>query len=116
MAETAPKQGILTVAFKEKNALYMSYMPFIKNGGLFIATQRNYEMGEELLLLLSLLDETERLPMAGKIIWKTPPNAEGYRAAGVGVQFSDQDGGVARAKIETHLAGMLGSDRTTHTL
>ncbi len=116
MAETPPRQGILSLSIKDKNALYAAYMPFVKNGGLFIPTKRDYDMGEEVFMLLSLMEETERLPIAGKIIWKTPVGAEGYRAAGIGVQFSDQDGGTARNKIETYLAGALESDRSTHTM
>jgi len=91
-------------------------MPFVTNGGLFIPTNREYEMGQEVFMLLNLMDETERLPIAGKIIWITPPGSEGYRASGVGVQFSDQDGGVSRNKIENYLAGALEGDRSTHTM
>lgn len=116
MAESAPRQGILSLSIKDKNALYAAYMPFVTNGGLFIPTNRDYQMGQEVFMLLNLMEETERLPIAGKIIWKTPPGSEGYRATGVGVQFSDQDGGMARNKIETYLAGALGSDRSTHTM
>jgi type IV pilus assembly protein PilZ len=113
---TAPRQGILSLSIKEKNALYAAYMPFVTNGGLFIPTKRDYAMGEEVFMLLNLMEETERLPIAGKIIWKTPVGAEGYRAAGVGVQFSDQDGGAARNKIENYLAGSIESERSTHTM
>ncbi len=116
MAESSSRQGILSLSIKDKNALYAAYMPFVKNGGLFIPTKRDYEMGEEVFMLLNLMEETERLPIAGKIIWKTPMGAEGYRATGIGVQFSDQDGGNARNKIETYLAGALESDRSTHTM
>ncbi|OAI09715.1 pilus assembly protein PilZ [Methylomonas lenta] len=116
MAESAPRQGILSLSIKDKNALFAAYMPFIKNGGLFIPTKREYEMGEEVFMLLNLMEETERLPIAGKIIWKTPLGAEGYRTPGIGVQFSDQDGGMARNKIETYLAGALENDRSTHTM
>ncbi|MCL7422756.1 MAG: PilZ domain-containing protein [Methylobacter sp.] len=116
MAESAPRQGILSLSIKDKNALYAAYMPFVTNGGLFIPTNRDYQMGQEVFMLLNLMEETERLPIAGKIIWKTPPGSEGYRATGIGVQFSDQDGGMARNKIETYLAGALGSDRSTHTM
>ena len=28
--------GILSLAIKDKSSLYTAYMPFIKNGGLFI--------------------------------------------------------------------------------
>jgi type IV pilus assembly protein PilZ len=116
MAESAPRQGILSLSIKDKNALYAAYMPFVINGGLFIPTNRQYEMGQEVFMLLNLMEETERLPIAGKIIWKTPPGSEGYKTSGIGVQFSDQDGGMARNKIETYLAGALASDRSTHTM
>jgi type IV pilus assembly protein PilZ len=91
-------------------------MPFIKGGGLFIPTPKAYNIGEEVFMLLTLMEETEKLPVAGKIVWITPKGAQGARAAGIGVQFSDQDGGTARNKIETYLAGALKSDRQTHTM
>ena len=111
-----PRQGILSLTIKDKNALYAAYMQFVKNGGLFIPTSKKYRLGDEVFMLLTLMEETERIPVAGKIIWVTPIGAEGNRAAGIGVQFSDQDGGVARNKIETYLAGALKSDRPTHTM
>ncbi|MDH5444640.1 MAG: PilZ domain-containing protein [Gammaproteobacteria bacterium] len=110
------RQGILSLTIRDKSALYAAYMPFVKNGGLFIPTNKSYKLGDEVFMLLTLMEETEKLPVAGKIIWITPKGAQGNRAAGIGVQFSDQDGGGARAKIETYLAGALKSDRQTHTL
>ncbi len=116
MAENNQRQGILSLTIKDKNALYAAYMPFVTNGGLFIPTSRKYDLGEEVFMLINLMEETERLPVAGKIVWITPNGAEGYRATGVGVQFSDQDGGMARNKIENYLAGALESDKPTHTM
>ena len=116
MAENNQRQGILSLTIKDKNALYAAYMPFVTNGGLFIPTSRKYNLGEEVFMLINLMEETERLPVAGKIVWITPNGAEGYRATGVGVQFSDQDGGMARNKIENYLAGALESDKPTHTM
>jgi type IV pilus assembly protein PilZ len=110
------RQRILSFVIKDKNALYAAYMPFVKNGGLFIPTSKQYGLGDEIFLLLRLMDEPERLPVAGRVVWVTPVGAEGNRAVGVGVQFSDQDKGVARRKIEDYLAGMLSSDRPTHTM
>lgn len=110
------RQGILSLTIKDKNALYAAYMQFIQNGGLFIPTNKKYNLGDEVFMLLSLMDEAERLPVAGKIIWITPVGAEGNRAAGIGVQFSDQDGGQVRNKIEGYLGGSLSSERQTHTM
>ncbi|WP_295406411.1 PilZ domain-containing protein [uncultured Thiocystis sp.] len=110
------QQRILSFAIKDKSALYMSFMPYIKNGGLFIPTTKNYQLGDEIFLLLQLMEETDRIPVAGKVVWVTPAGAEGNRSIGVGVQFSEQDKGGARRKIETYLAGALNSDRPTHTM
>ncbi len=108
--------GILTLNIKDKNALYVSYMSFVKNGGLFIPTTKDYHIGDEVFILLTLIDDPARLPVAGKVIWVTPKGAQGKRAQGIGVQFSTQDGGDTQKKIETLLAGMLGSERATHTM
>jgi type IV pilus assembly protein PilZ len=108
--------GILTLNIKDKSALYVSYMPFIKNGGLFIPTTRDSKLGDEVFLLLTLMDSSERLPVAGKVVWVTPRGAQGKRQQGIGVQFSPQDGGTTQKKIEAYLAGALGADRPTHTM
>ena len=100
---------------KDKAALYSAYMPFVTNGGLFVATDKDYKLGEEIFLLLNIMDEPEKIPVAGKVVWITPQGAQGNRSAGIGVQFSDQDD-TARRTIENHLAGSLQSDRPTHTM
>jgi type IV pilus assembly protein PilZ len=115
--EGAPKQGILSLTIKDKGALYAAYMPFIQNGGLFIPTNKAYKLGDEVFMLLKLMDESDKLPVVGKVVWKTPQAAQGNRVAGIGVQFGeDQEGKNARNKIETYLAGALKSDRLTHTM
>jgi type IV pilus assembly protein PilZ len=110
------QQRILSFAIKDRAALYASFMPFIRNGGLFIPTTKRYQLGDEIFLLLQLMDEPDRIPVAGKVIWVTPPGAEGNRAVGVGVQFSEQDRGAARRKIEEYLVGVLNAERSTHTM
>jgi type IV pilus assembly protein PilZ len=110
-----PRNGILSLNIKDKSVLYAAYMPFIQNGGLFIPTNKSYKLGDEVFMLLNLMDEPEKIPVAGKVTWITPKGAQGNRAAGVGVQFNAGDD-TARSRIETHLAGALKSDRPTHTM
>ncbi|TQV73493.1 pilus assembly protein PilZ [Exilibacterium tricleocarpae] len=109
------RNGILSLTIKDKAVLYAAYMPFIQHGGLFIPTNKSYKLGDEVFMLLNLMDEPEKIPVAGKVVWVTPKGAQGNRAAGIGVQFSDQDDTAAK-KIETYLAGSLDSDRPTHTM
>jgi type IV pilus assembly protein PilZ len=110
------KPGLLTLTIKDKSALYLAYMPFVKNGGLFVPTNSSYRLGDEVFMLLSLMGEHDKLPVAGRVIWVTPKGASGRRAAGIGVQFSEQDRGQTQKKIEALLAGALGGDKPTHTM
>ena len=111
------RQGILSLAVKDKAALYTAYMPFVKNGGIFVPTPKRYFLGDEVFLLLTLPDSSERLPVAGKVIWVTPMGAQGNRTAGIGVQLPDNsEGETIRNKIETQLAGTLNADKPTQTM
>lgn len=119
MAESARKggrQGILSLAIKDKNALYAAYINYVRNGGLFVPTTNHYELGDEVFILLNLMDEAEKIPVVGRVVWITPRGAQGNRTAGIGLQFTDKDGGTARNRIETYLAGALESERPTHTM
>ncbi len=117
MNKPAGRSGILSLTIKDKAVLYAAYMPFLINGGLFVPTNKNYRIGDEVFLLLSLMDEPEKIPIAGKVVWLTPRGAQGSRAAGIGVQFNDEEETAkANSKIENHLAGSLKSDRPTHTM
>ncbi|MDB3900250.1 PilZ domain-containing protein [Luminiphilus sp.] len=109
------KQGILSLTIKDRTVLYAAYMPFLRNGGLFIPTNKRFALGEEVFVLLALMDEAEKIPINGTVVWVTPKGAQGNRQAGIGVQFSEEDFAAA-TKIEEHLGTGLVSDRPTHTM
>jgi type IV pilus assembly protein PilZ len=112
----ALKPGVLSLSIKEKAALYAAFMPYIKGGGLFIPTNKSYKLGDEVFMLLSLIDDPVKLKVVGQVVWITPVT-QGNRPQGIGVQFSDKDGGIeARKKIEDLLGGALKSTRPTHTM
>ena len=50
MSEQTSHQGILSLTIRDKAVLYSAYMPFIKNGGLFVPTNKSYEIGDEVFL------------------------------------------------------------------
>ena len=109
------RNGILSLTIKDKAVLYSAYMPYLQHGGLFVPTNKPYNIGDEVFMLLNLMDEPDKIPIAGKVVWVTPRGAQGNRTAGIGVQFSEEDA-TANSKIENHLAGSLDSDRPTHTM
>ena len=91
-------------------------MPFLENGGIFIPSEQTFELGEEVFMLVNLVDDNEKIPLSGKIVWITPKGAQNNKTAGVGVQFNSLDKGATRDKIEKLLAGALSSDRKNHTM
>ena len=109
------QQSILSVTISDESALHGAYMSFLQNGGLFVPTTRPHRLGDEVFLLLTLMDEPEKLPVAGRVVWVTPEGAQGNRQSGIGIEFSDEDVTII-AKIESYLAGSLTSERVTHTL
>lgn len=113
---SAPKPGVLSLAIKEKAALYAAYMPFLVGGGLFIPTTKPFKIGEEVFMLLSLIDDPLKLKVVGHVVWITPI-AQGNKPQGIGVQFNEKSGGLeARTKIEGLLGNALKSSRATHTM
>ena len=114
---TLSRPGVLSLNIREKAALYAAYMPFLKGGGIFIPTNRPYQVGEEVFMLLSLMDDPQRIAVQGKVVWITPEGVQGNRTQGIGVQFTnDETGAAARAQIEKILGEMLASNRPTHTM
>jgi len=111
------RPGVLSLNIREKAALYAAYMPFLKGGGIFIPTSRQYALGEEVFMLLSLMDDPNRLAVQGKVVWITPEGVQGNRTQGIGVQFTlDDTGAAARATIEKVLGEALATNRPTHTM
>ncbi len=117
MGAGGARQGILSLALKDRNALYNAFLSFIKGGGIFVPTPKRYSLGDEVFVLMTLPESSERLPVAGKVVWITPAGAQGNRAAGIGVQFADSaEGEAARGKVEALLAGITNSDKPTGTM
>jgi type IV pilus assembly protein PilZ len=116
-AANAGRPSVIQLVFKEKGALYAAYIPLFTEGGLFVPTQREYRLGEDIYLLLSLPDDAQRYPVAGKVAWLTPPNASGGRTQGVGVRFpGDEKTRLLRARIEEILGTAISSSKPTQTL
>ncbi len=116
-AAGGPRPSVLSLNINSKSALYAAYMPLLRNGGIFIPTTRNYALGDEVFMLLSLMDDPAKLPIAGTVVWITPLGAQNNKAQGIGVHFkSDESGSEARRRIEGILGGVLQSGRPTHTV
>jgi type IV pilus assembly protein PilZ len=113
----ASRPSVIQLVFREKGALYAAYIPIFSEGGLFVPTTREYKLGEDIYLLLSLPDDPQRFPVAGKVAWLTPANASGGRTQGVGVRFpNDEKSRQLKIKIEEVLGTSISSSKPTQTL
>jgi len=113
----ASRPSVIQLVFREKGALYAAYVPILLDGGLFVPTTREYKIGDDIYLLLSLPDDPQRYPVAGKIAWITPANASGGRTQGVGVRFpNDEKTRLLKLKIEELLGTQLQSAKPTQTI
>lgn len=113
----SPRPSVIQLAIKEVPALYAAYIPLFSDGGIFIPSSREYRLGDDVYLLLSLPQGTQRYPVAGKVAWITPAKAGNNRTQGIGIQFpKDEKSRLLKLKIEELLGAHLGSDRPTQTI
>ncbi len=117
IAPSTPRPSVIQLAIKEKAALYAAYIPLFTDGGVFIPTARDYKLGDDVYVLLSLPDDPQRYPVAGKVAWVTPARAASNRTQGVGIRFpADEKSKLLKIKIEEILGGHLASERPTQTI
>jgi type IV pilus assembly protein PilZ len=116
-AAGANRPSVIQLVFREKGALYAAYIPLFADGGLFVPTTREYKLGDDIYLLLSLPEDPQRYPVAGKVAWITPANASGGRTQGVGVRFpADEKTRQLRLRIEEILGTSISSSKPTQTI
>ena len=101
--------------YVSERELYLSYMPFLKNGGLFIRTTEIYDLGTEVVLDITLPDSLESSKVTGLVCWHTPPGSQNGTPAGIGVSFED-DPDKIRHQIEKTIGRLLNSSDPTLTM
>ena len=116
-AAQPPRPSVLSLAIKEKAALYAAYIPMFAEGGIFIPSAREHQLGDDVYVLITLPDDPRRYPVAGKVAWITPARSTANRTQGVGIRFpSDEKSRLLKLKIEEILGAHLGSERPTQTI
>lgn len=114
---STPRPSVIQLSIKEKAALYAAYIPIFAEGGVFIPTAREYALGDDVYVLLSLPEDMQRYPVAGKVAWVTPAKAAGGRTQGVGIVFpKDEKSRALKLKIEEILGAHMASERPTQTI
>ncbi|MHB1543836.1 MAG: PilZ domain-containing protein [Gammaproteobacteria bacterium] len=112
---------LLKLAIPTAEELHRRYMPFVNGGGLFVSTEANYQLADDVYLLVDLPSETQQVGVEGKIVWVSPASARSHfrhqgSNSGVGIQFIGTNAPTLKAKIEKILAGRTSVATPTLTL
>ena len=117
VAEAIKRPDVVSLNLKGKSALYAAYMPLLKGGGLFMPSTRLHKLGDEVLVVLTFLDEPTKIPLVGTVAWINPSHTTGNRPQGIGIPLPDSENGRdLKKKIEGILAPVMQSGRPTHTI
>lgn len=111
------RPAVFSLVIRSKAALYAAWIPLLRGGGIFVPSTREHRLGEEVLVLLSLLDDSVKIPIHGHVAWVNSAHAASNRPQGFGVQLPNTEScRELKKRIEGLLAGALQSARQTHTL
>ena len=113
----AARPSVMTLAIRDQAGLASTYMPFVQGGGIFVPTTRQANLGDDLYLIMTLLEDPTKYAVPGKVVWITPAGTTG-RPQGLGIQFAarNEAGEQVKAKFETLIGSTAVSSRQTHTL
>lgn len=107
--------GLLQVNITDRATLQASYMPFIQGGGLFVPSMQDVKMGEDLFVLATLPNQSQKIPLTGKVIWLSPKQV-GNKPKGFAIQLSGEKGLYYKIEAEKLLAGSMTSEHPSFTM
>lgn len=108
--------GILTCNIEDEAVLYASYLPFVTNGAVFVPSDRQMQLGDEVFVAFTLPGSRDRMPLNGKVVWVNQKSHAG-RPAGFAVQFgTDAVGLRMKNEVERLLAGKMDAAQATYTM
>ena len=108
---------MMNLHIPDRQSLYNSYMPFLEHGGLFIATEDKFSLGDEVLLALSLGNSQEKKFLRTNVAWINFAISTAVRPRGIGVAFGKDEICInIKNMIKKQLGTALKSERATFTL
>ncbi len=100
------QRSILKLPLNDVAALHSSYMPFVRNGAIFVPTKKSdtFKFGDEIVVSMHLSETDKKLAIPGKVVWIAPETCE-RGTQGLGIQFI----GSTKAKVKLIIETMLGN-------
>lgn len=115
MMQPPRMNGLIQVNINDRATLQASYMPYVLGGGLFVPSKQAVKMGEEVFVLAGLPEQSQKVPLTGKVIWISQKQ-NGIKPQGFAIQLSGEKGIYYKLEAEKMLAGSLSLDRPNFTM
>jgi len=100
------QRRVIKLPINDVAALHSSYMPFVRNGAIFVPSKKSdkFTFGDEVVVSMHLLATDKKLAIPGKVMWIAPESCE-RGTQGLGIQFM----GTTKAKVKLIIETMLGN-------
>ena len=106
------KGNVFSVAFADKNAIYNCFMNFTREGGFFVPTSAEANIGEVVHLIVKIPENNKSYFVSGKVCWQNFGRKKGF-----GVHLIKDD--ISRAlklDMEKMIQGTTMSDKVNYTM
>ena len=110
--EQQDAKNIIPVILKDKTALHANYMPFIRGGGIYAATDKQLNLGDSVILSMQITSIAKKFATSGKVVWMSPL-VQGNQ--GVGVQFTGTNKDNIKLALESVLGELAAKPSVYHT-
>lgn len=107
--------GIIQANIPDIETLFASYMPFVAGGGLFIPSNQTVKLGDEVFVLTTLPEQSQKIPLTGKVIWVSQKQ-NGITPQGFGIQLSGVKGVFFKNEAERLITGLKSAGRRSYTM
>ena len=94
--------GIYYLHFQDPETIVSAYMPYLRNGGIFIPGKMDFQLGSQIFLMLRFMDEPGQIALTATVVWINAAQGKQEREQGIGVRFDDRES-KARGKLENYL-------------
>ncbi len=107
--------GIIQANIPDVETLFASYMPYVVGGGLFVPSKQAVKIGDEVFVLTTLPEQSQKVPLTGKVIWISQKQ-NGIKPQGFGIQLAGEKGIYFKSEAERMLAGLKTEGRRSYTM
>lgn len=104
--------NVYRIQYQDRNAVYNSYMSFLKDKGLFVPSKEELEIGKIIQLFVMLPEHPDNYMVSGKVSWINFGRKKGF-----GVHFIKNEQSITLCNaIETMIIEKIGSVGPTYTM